>query len=441
MECLRDAGATPGVNSTQTCKRTTRTTRQRDAILAPRSRILISHGRRVTCDKRMPPMFKIKEQWFRIMPDMIDAPALQIIKLLSRTQWKYASTDALAVGGVYAEKDQKKYRDLIVFPLERPSVLNQVAMTVTPSSADRRRISASLDRATSPPRLKRRPPTTAAAAAPSRAICAALYKPARRAAARIRSGALALSTSPGPSGEVRHSYLESPRPKRRVLSRDPGSNTNHSDFQRQSYQKKLRETLNAYADILISLSNAYLCRLTADDIARASQKDIEDASARLELACCVLTTATSGLNDKPSTYASVALRGCEVRTSHGPTERVSLSSGKSFNIKRCDKIVISPSQGSATRYPNSSATKDALIKCVDPVTVAVGIGVSRLSFGLNNTVVIEGDSLDSDRLKDCKSLRDAGLEVRQDAKMWPRVAVHDIPVDFLGDNICCTIIS
>ncbi|CAB0044076.1 unnamed protein product [Trichogramma brassicae] len=106
-------------------------------FLAPRSRILISHGRRVTCDKRMPPMFKIKDQWFRFMPDMIDAPAPQIIKPLSRTQWKYASTDALAVGGVYAEKDQKKYRDLIIFPLERPSVLNQVAMTVSGEMADK----------------------------------------------------------------------------------------------------------------------------------------------------------------------------------------------------------------------------------------------------------------------------------------------------------------
>ncbi|CAB0037520.1 unnamed protein product [Trichogramma brassicae] len=76
-------------------------------------------------------------------------------------------------------------------------------------------------------------PTTAASAAPSRAVRAALYKPARWAAARIRSWALALSTSPGPSGEVRHSYLESPRPKRRVLSRVPGVYTNLSHFQSQ----------------------------------------------------------------------------------------------------------------------------------------------------------------------------------------------------------------
>ncbi|CAB0037450.1 unnamed protein product [Trichogramma brassicae] len=103
--------------------------------------------------------------------------------------------------------------------------------------------------ATSPPRLKRRPPLQP----PSRAVRAALYKPARRAATRIRSWALALSTSPGPSGEVRHSYLESPRPKRRVLSRDPGSNTNHSDFQSKSCWLDRDKSFNK--DLFISPQN------------------------------------------------------------------------------------------------------------------------------------------------------------------------------------------
>ncbi|CAB0041317.1 unnamed protein product [Trichogramma brassicae] len=100
-------------------------------FLAPRSRILIAHGKKITCDTRMPPMFKMGNIWYRMMPRMIDAPAPTIIEPQSQTNWKYATTDALATGGVYSEKDQKKYRDLIVFPLERPAVLNQVAMTVS----------------------------------------------------------------------------------------------------------------------------------------------------------------------------------------------------------------------------------------------------------------------------------------------------------------------
>ncbi|CAB0043203.1 unnamed protein product [Trichogramma brassicae] len=95
-------------------------------FLAPRSRILIAHGKKIT-----PPMFKISNTWYRMMPKLIDAPTPTIIEPQSQTDWKYAPTDALATGGVYSKKVQKKYRDLIVFPLERPAVLNQVAMTVS----------------------------------------------------------------------------------------------------------------------------------------------------------------------------------------------------------------------------------------------------------------------------------------------------------------------
>ncbi|KAL7286450.1 hypothetical protein TKK_0019396 [Trichogramma kaykai] len=100
-------------------------------FLAPRSRILIAHGKKITCDTRMPPMFKIGQMWYRMMPELIDAPTPTVIEPQAQTDWKYTPTNALATGGVYSEKDQKKYRDLIVFPLERPSVLNQVAMTVS----------------------------------------------------------------------------------------------------------------------------------------------------------------------------------------------------------------------------------------------------------------------------------------------------------------------
>ncbi|KAL7299233.1 hypothetical protein TKK_0007827 [Trichogramma kaykai] len=106
-------------------------------FLAPRSRILIAHGKKITCDTRMPPMFKIGQMWYRMMPELIDAPTPTVIEPQAQTDWKYTPTDALATGGVYSEKDQKKYKDLIVFPLERPSVLNQVAMTVSGRQSNR----------------------------------------------------------------------------------------------------------------------------------------------------------------------------------------------------------------------------------------------------------------------------------------------------------------
>ncbi|KAL7304775.1 hypothetical protein TKK_0003003 [Trichogramma kaykai] len=40
--------------------------------------------------------------------------------------WKYISPESLAIGGIYSEKDTKKLRDLIVFPLERGAIMNTI---------------------------------------------------------------------------------------------------------------------------------------------------------------------------------------------------------------------------------------------------------------------------------------------------------------------------
>ncbi|CAB0043046.1 unnamed protein product [Trichogramma brassicae] len=60
-------------------------------FLAPRSRILIAHGKKITCDTRMPPMFKIGQIWYRMLPDLIDVPTPTIIEPQSQTDWKYAT--------------------------------------------------------------------------------------------------------------------------------------------------------------------------------------------------------------------------------------------------------------------------------------------------------------------------------------------------------------
>ncbi|KAL7304774.1 hypothetical protein TKK_0003003 [Trichogramma kaykai] len=43
-------------------------------FLAPRTRILVTNGKERQCDGRLPPMFKLGEQWYRSIPDIITAP-------------------------------------------------------------------------------------------------------------------------------------------------------------------------------------------------------------------------------------------------------------------------------------------------------------------------------------------------------------------------------
>ncbi|KAL7288545.1 hypothetical protein TKK_0017287 [Trichogramma kaykai] len=121
------------------------------------------------------------------------------------------------------------------------------------------------------------------------------------------------------------------------------------------------------------------------------------------------------------------------------TERVTLSSGKPFSLKKVERIVIGPAEKYTEMYTSSSATKEALIKNVDPVMI--GFGVSRLRYGPKNTVIVEGCSLNPGKFQKCQEFHDAGLEIQQGNKLLPRIAIRDIPVDFPEDKICGTIIA
>ncbi|KAL7296476.1 hypothetical protein TKK_0010481 [Trichogramma kaykai] len=100
-------------------------------FLSPRTRILVGNGKQITCEGRLPSMFKIGEQWFRSLPEIIDAPQPEILSPTEMPKWQYITPESLAIGGIYSEKDTRKLRDLIVFPLEKGAVLNKILRGAT----------------------------------------------------------------------------------------------------------------------------------------------------------------------------------------------------------------------------------------------------------------------------------------------------------------------
>ncbi|CAB0038544.1 unnamed protein product [Trichogramma brassicae] len=87
-------------------------------FLAPRSRILIAHGKNLLVTRECRLCFKIGQIWYRMLPDLIDAPTPTIIEPQSQTDWKYANTDALATGGVYDFETSARVR--LVRPTIKP---------------------------------------------------------------------------------------------------------------------------------------------------------------------------------------------------------------------------------------------------------------------------------------------------------------------------------
>lgn len=103
------------------------THRNQSLFLLPRSRILVRTGTPRECNELLPPMYRINGAWFRLMPRPTESIAPPIIQPLTHPKWKYVSPTDLATSGIYSSEDLDRLRTHIMFPVEKPSMLNNLA--------------------------------------------------------------------------------------------------------------------------------------------------------------------------------------------------------------------------------------------------------------------------------------------------------------------------
>ncbi|KMQ83670.1 hypothetical protein RF55_19386 [Lasius niger] len=60
---------------------------------------------------------------------------------MTALSWDYLTPGPLAISGIYFEKDLEKLRDHIIFPTEKPALLNTVARGLTGHSIDTNAVS------------------------------------------------------------------------------------------------------------------------------------------------------------------------------------------------------------------------------------------------------------------------------------------------------------
>lgn len=96
-------------------------------FLSPKSRILLKGGTQRDCNELLPPMFRIHDTWFRMMPRPVEALPPPVIKPLSKPTWRYVSPANLATSGIYTPEDLDRLKNHIMFPVEKPSMLNTLA--------------------------------------------------------------------------------------------------------------------------------------------------------------------------------------------------------------------------------------------------------------------------------------------------------------------------
>ncbi|XP_067209983.1 uncharacterized protein [Linepithema humile] len=96
-------------------------------FLTPQTHILLRQGTQITCNLFAPPMYLLGDAWYRLTPKPMHTVPPITIKPMTKTNWNYISPGSLATSGIYNENDLKELRDHIMFPAERPAVLNTLA--------------------------------------------------------------------------------------------------------------------------------------------------------------------------------------------------------------------------------------------------------------------------------------------------------------------------
>lgn len=104
------------------------TVRNTSLFITPKSRILTKFGTERECSYELPTLYLIEDTWVQLTPEPhIRQSPPQILQPMTSLSWKYLTPGPLAVSGIYSEKDLEKLRDHIMFPAEKPALLNSMA--------------------------------------------------------------------------------------------------------------------------------------------------------------------------------------------------------------------------------------------------------------------------------------------------------------------------
>jgi len=75
-------------------------------------------------------MYLLGDAWYKFMPKPVETIAMTIMKLSTKPSWRHISLGALATSGIYSLNDLEELKEHIIFPAERPSLLNTATCSI-----------------------------------------------------------------------------------------------------------------------------------------------------------------------------------------------------------------------------------------------------------------------------------------------------------------------
>lgn len=80
------------------------------------------------CSYELPVVYHIEDTWIQFTPEPhVRQMPPQQLKPLTSLSWEYATPGPLAISGIYSQGDIERLRDHIMFPAEKPALLNAMA--------------------------------------------------------------------------------------------------------------------------------------------------------------------------------------------------------------------------------------------------------------------------------------------------------------------------
>nr|QPL15382.1 glycoprotein [Hymenopteran chu-related virus OKIAV146] len=103
----------------------------KELFMTPKTRILVKKGSQINCNSIIPPMYSVNNAWYKLLPNPVEAKKPEQLKPLTKQTWTYTNPESLAINGIYSQEDIRKLKEHIMFPAEKPAVLNTVAKGMT----------------------------------------------------------------------------------------------------------------------------------------------------------------------------------------------------------------------------------------------------------------------------------------------------------------------
>jgi len=116
--------------------------RNHSFFLTPKSRIITKIGNEREYSLELPTLYRIENTWVQLTPNIqIRQLPPQQLKPMTALTWRYLTPGPLAVSGIYSDTDLEELRNHIMFPAEKPALLNAVARGLTGHSMNTEGIS------------------------------------------------------------------------------------------------------------------------------------------------------------------------------------------------------------------------------------------------------------------------------------------------------------